>query len=294
MLIQSFLDYLRHERNYSEKTIENYRVDLEQFQDFFHAEDGTLEWGMVDADIVRRWIVSLMDGGYTATSVNRKLSALRSFYKHLLRRDVVKVNPMAKIQGPKADKPLPYFVKEADMDRLLDDTDFGEGFEACRDKMIIEAFYATGVRLSELVEMNDRDVDFTTNRLKVTGKRNKQRYIPFGEELRQSLLEYMDMRNCQFCPRLTDALFVSDKGGRISKAKVGRLVKENLSKVVSMKKRSPHVLRHSFATSMLNNHAELNVVKELLGHASLAATQIYTHTTFEELKEVYKLAHPRA
>lgn len=294
MLIQSFLDYLRHERNYSEKTIENYRVDLEQFQDFFHAEDETLEWGIVDADIVRRWIVSLMDGGYTATSVNRKLSALRSFYKHLLRRDVVKVNPMAKIQGPKADKPLPYFVKEADMDRLLDDTDFGEGFEACRDKMIIETFYATGVRLSELVEMNDRDVDFTTNRLKVTGKRNKQRYIPFGEELRQSLLEYMDMRNCQFCPRLTDALFVSDKGGRISKAKVGRLVKENLSKVVSMKKRSPHVLRHSFATSMLNNHAELNVVKELLGHASLAATQIYTHTTFEELKEVYKLAHPRA
>ena len=294
MLIQSFLDYLRHERNYSEKTIENYRVDLEQFQNFFHAEDETLEWEMVDADVVRRWIVSLMDGGYTATSVNRKLSALRSFYKHLLRREVVKVNPMAKIQGPKAEKALPYFVKEADMNRLLDDTDFGGGFEACRDKMIIETFYATGIRLSELVEMNDCDVDFTTNRLKVTGKRSKQRYIPFGEELRRSLLEYMDIRNCQFCPRLTDALFVSDKGGRISRAKVGKLVKKNLSKVVSMKKRSPHVLRHSFATSMLNNHAELNVVKELLGHASLAATQIYTHTTFEELKEVYKLAHPRA
>ncbi|MBQ8867809.1 MAG: tyrosine recombinase XerC [Bacteroidaceae bacterium] len=294
MLIKSFLDYLEHERNYSERTVTEYRTDLGQFQDFFHEEDETLEWETIDADVVRRWIIRLMDGGYTATSVNRKLSALRSFYKHLLWREVVKVNPMAKIQGPKMEKPLPYFVKETDMDRLLDETDFGEGFEACRDKVIIETFYATGVRLSELVGMNDRDVDFTTNRLKVTGKRNKQRYVPFGEELRRSLLEYVDMRNCQFCPRLTDALFVSDKGGRISKAKVGKLVKKSLSKVVSMKKRSPHVLRHSFATSMLNNHAELNVVKELLGHASLAATQIYTHTTFEELKEVYKLAHPRA
>lgn len=294
MLIESFLDYLRHERNYSERTVTEYRTDLGQFRDFFHEEDEMLEWEVIDADVIRRWVVLLMDGGYTATSVNRKLSALRSFYKFLLRRDVVKVNPMAKIQGPKNKKPLPYFVKEADMDRLLDETDFGDGFKACRDKMIIETFYATGIRLSELVGLDDRDADFTANRLKVTGKRNKQRYIPFGEELRQSLLAYIDMRNSQSFPRLTGALFVNGKGGRVSKAEVGKLVKKGLSKVVSMKKRSPHVLRHSFATSMLNNHAELNVVKELLGHASLAATQIYTHTTFEELKEVYKLAHPRA
>ena len=294
MLIESFLDYLSLERNYSERTIENYRVDLEQFRDFFREEDCTLEWEVIDVDIVRRWIVHLMDTGRKASSVNRKLSALRSFYKFLLRRDIVKKNPMSKVQGPKMGKPLPYFVKEADMNRLLDEVDFGEDFEACRDKMIIETFYATGVRLSELVGIDDRDVDFTANRLKVTGTRNKQRYIPFGEELRRSLLEYMDIRNNQFCLRLTDALFINSRGGRISKATVSELVKRSLSKVVSMNKRSPHVLRHSFATSMLNNHAELNVVKELLGHASLAATQIYTHTTFEELKEVYKLAHPRA
>lgn len=294
MLIKTFLDYLRHERNYSERTVTEYCTDLNQFQSFFHEEDGTLEWEIVDADIVRRWILQMMDRGYTSTSVNRKLSALRSFYKFLLRSEVVKVNPLAKIKGPKNKKPLPYFVKEMDMDRLLDETDFGEGFEACRDKMIIETFYATGIRLSELVGMNDCDVDFSANRLKVTGKRDKQRYVPFGEELRNSLLAYIDARNCQFCPRQTEALFVSGKGNRISKAKVGQLVKKCLSRVVSMKKRSPHVLRHSFATSMLNNCAELNVVKELLGHESLATTQIYTHTTFEELKEVYKRAHPRA
>ena len=294
MLIDSFLDYLRHERCYSECTVDAYRADLVQFEEFFHNEDDALEWETVDDDMVRRWIVRLMDGGYTPTSVNRKLSALRAFYKCLLRQKVVTVNPLAKVRGPKNKKPLPYFVKEADMNRLLDDADFGDGFEACRDKLVIETFYATGVRLSELVGIDDRDVDFSENRLKVTGKRNKQRCIPFGEELRRALLEYIDMRNNQFSVRPTDALFVNDKGGRISRGRVGDLVRKCLSRVVSMKKRSPHVLRHSFATSMLNNRAELNVVKELLGHASLAATQIYTHTTFEELKEVYKLAHPRA
>lgn len=294
MWIESFLDYLRLERNYSDHTVIGYRGDLEQFRDFFLQEDDMLEWEVVDADIVRRWVVRLMDEGCKPSSVNRKLSALRSFYKFLLRKEVVKTNPMAKVQGPKMGKPLPYFVKEADMDRLLDEADFGDGFAACRDKMIIETFYATGVRLSELVGLDDCDVDFTANRLKVTGKRDKQRYIPFGDELRRSLLEYIDVRNNHFSPRLTDALFVGARGGRIGKGMVGDLVRKNLSKVASMKKRSPHVLRHSFATSMLNNRAELNVVKELLGHASLAATQIYTHTTFEELKEVYKHAHPRA
>ena len=252
-----------------------------------------MEWKVVDADVIRRWIVCLMDDGYASTSVNRKLSSLRSFYKFLMRKGEVKVNPMARVLGPKKAKPLPSFVREAEMDRLLDETDFGEGFVACRNKVIIEVFYMTGVRLSELVGLKDQDVDFSSDRIKVTGKRNKQRYVPFGKELRQSLLGYIEMRDSSV-PRLTDALFVSERGNRISKTVVGNLVRRSLSKVVSLKKRSPHVLRHSFATSMLNNRAELNVVKELLGHASLAATQIYTHTTFEELKEVYKLAHPRA
>lgn len=294
MLIKSFLDYLRHERNYSERTVEEYRTDLEKFQAFFRAEDEMLEWKFVDADIVRRWVIWMMDEGHKTTSVNRRLSALRSFYKFLLKNEVVKVNPLAKVQGPKNEKPLPYFVKEADMNRLLDEMDFGEGFEAKRDKVIIETFYATGIRLSELVGLDDRDVDFVADRLKLTGKRNKQRYVPFGEELRRSLLAYIGVRNNQLGTTCDGPLFVNKKGNRINKTTVGNLVKKNLSRVVSMKKRSPHVLRHSFATSMLNNHAELNVVKELLGHASLAATQIYTHTTFEELKKVYNHAHPRA
>ncbi len=293
MLIESFKDYLRQERAYSERTVTEYETDLNQFQSFFRSEDELLEWKVVDADVIRSWIVRLMDDGYASTSVNRKLSSLRSFYKFLMRKGEVRVNPMTRVLGPKNAKPLPSFVRETEMDRLLDETDFGEGFVACRDKMVIEVFYMTGLRLSELVGLKDQDVDFSSDRIKVTGKRNKQRYVPFGKELRQSLLGYIEMRDSSV-PRLTDALFVSARGNRISKTVVGNLVRRSLSKVVSLKKRSPHVLRHSFATSMLNNRAELNVVKELLGHASLAATQIYTHATFEELKEVYKLAHPRA
>ena len=293
MLIESFKDYLRQERAYSERTVTEYETDLNQVQSFFRSEDEVLEWKVIDADVIRRWIVRLMDDGYASTSVNRKLSSLRSFYKFLMRKGEVRVNPMTRVLGPKNAKPLPFFVRETEMDRLLDETDFGEGFVACRDKMIIEVFYMTGLRLSELVGLKDQDVDFSSDRIKVTGKRNKQRYVPFGKELRQSLLGYIEMRDSSVS-RLTDALFVSARGNRISKTVVGNLVRRSLSKVVSLKKLSPHVLRHSFATSMLNNRAELNVVKELLGHASLAATQIYTHTTFEELKEVYKLAHPRA
>lgn len=293
MLINSFLNYLRQERAYSECTVIAYRTDLVGFESYFSEVDEALEWETVDADIVRRWVVSLMDRGYTSSSVNRKLSSLRTFYKYLLRRRIVEVDPMLKVKGPKGEKALPCFVKEADMNRLLDETNFGEGFAACRDKMVVEMFYATGVRLAELIGMDDRDVDFFSRRIKVTGKRNKQRMIPFGDELYRSLQAYIDMRD-RCLPRLSEALFVNEQGQRISRRKVSNLVRRSLSKVVSMKKRSPHVLRHTFATSMLNNQAELSVVKELLGHESLTTTEVYTHTTFEELKKVYKQAHPRA
>lgn len=293
MLVESFLEYLQFERGYSVCTVTAYKTDLAKFREYYLSVERGLDWDTIDADIVRCWMIYLMDQGYTATSVNRKLSSLRSYYKFLMKRGQIKKNPLVKVQGPKRKKPLPVFVKEADMDRLLDETDFGEGFLACRDKMIVGMFYATGVRLAELVGMNDSDIDFSAKRIKVTGKRNKQRIIPFGEELGESLQMYVGMRD-EICPRLTDALFVNEKGMRICRTKVENLVKNCLSKVVSLKKRSPHVLRHSFATAMLNNQAELGVVKELLGHESLAATEIYTHTTFEELKKVYKLAHPRA
>ena len=234
-----------------------------------------------------------MDGGSGYSSVNRKLSALRSFYKYLLKRGEVTKDPLRKITGPKKKKPLPVFIKESDMDRLLDETDFGDGFVGCRDRLIVGTFYATGVRLSELIGLNDSDVDFSSSQLKVTGKRNKQRLIPFGDELKQTMLEYVNIRNEQ-TPRMTDAFFVKENGERLYKELVYSIVKRNLSKVVTQKKRSPHVLRHTFATTMLNHEAELRTIKELLGHSSLATTEIYTHTTFEELKKVYKQAHPRA
>ena len=292
-LTDSFLDYLQYERNYSEETIKSYREDLRQFEEFAREEIGDSAPSEVKAELVREWIVSLMDRGYTSTSINRKLSSLRSFYKFLLRKGEVAVNPLQKITGPKNKKPLPAFLRESDMDRLLDEVDFGEGFKGCRDHMIIEMFYATGVRLSELIGLDNKDVDFSSSLIKVTGKRNKQRLIPFGDELKIAMTEYVDVRN-EAVPVRTDAFFVRENGERLSRSIVENLVKRNLSKVVTLKKRSPHVLRHTFATTMLNHDAELGAIKELLGHESLATTEVYTHTTFEELKKVYNLAHPRA
>lgn len=293
MLTDSFLDYLRYERNYSEKTVLAYGEDISQLREFAQEEIGDFNPAEVTPELIREWIVSLMDKGYASTSVNRKLSSLRSFYKFLLKKKVVLVDPLRKITGPKNKKPLPSFLKENEMNRLLDDTDFGEGFEGCRDHLIIEMFYATGIRLSELIGLDDKDVDFSASLLKVTGKRNKQRLIPFGDELKEGMLEYVNVRNEQVLES-GGAFFVRKNGERLYKNLVYNLVKRNLSKVVTLKKRSPHVLRHTFATTMLNNEAELGVVKELLGHSSLATTEIYTHTTFEELKKVYKQAHPRA
>lgn len=293
MLIESFLDYLRFERNYSDKTVLAYGEDIAQLQEFIKEEVGDFNPTEVKPEQIREWIVSLMDKGYTSTSVNRKLSSLRTYYKFLLRRKAVVTDPLRKITGPKNKKPLPSFLKESEMDKLLDDTEFSEGFRGCRDRMIIEMFYATGIRLSELIGLDDKDVDFSASLLKVTGKRNKQRLIPFGDELRDRMLEYINIRN-EKIPERSEAFFIRESGERLYKNLVYNLVKRNLSKVVTLKKRSPHVLRHTFATVMLNNEAELGAVKELLGHSSLATTEIYTHTTFEELKKVYKQAHPRA
>jgi integrase/recombinase XerC len=233
------------------------------------------------------------EGGCSPASVNRKLSSLRSFYRFLLRKGLVKVDPMRKIVGPKKKKPLPSFVREEDMDRLLDEMPFDDGFEGRRDRMILEVFYATGMRLSELIGLNDVDVDISARLIKVKGKRNKQRLIPFGDELMKGLLIYIKVRN-ETCLEGVEAFFVREDGKRMYPMQVYRLVRRNLSKVVALKKKSPHVLRHTFATAMLNGNAELRAVKELLGHENLATTEIYTHTTFEELKKVYEQAHPRA
>ena len=292
MMIEAFLDYLRFERNYSEHTVVAYETDLRQFGDFLKSVGEELDYTNVDADLIRSWVVTLMNSS-KSTSVNRKLSSLRSFYRFLMKRGKTTVNPLAKITGPKNSKPLPTFLRENDMDRLLDEISYGEGFEAVRDRMILETFYATGMRLSELVGLNDTDVDFSAMQMKVTGKRNKQRLIPFAGELAADLREYIIIRN-ETMPERSDAFFVLKNGKRMYPEKVYGIVRRNLAKVVSVKKKSPHVLRHTFATAMLNHEAELKSVKELLGHESLATTEIYTHTTFEELKKVYEQAHPRA
>ena len=292
MMIEAFLDYLRFERNYSEHTVVAYETDLRQFGDFLKSVGEELDYTNVDADLIRSWVVNLMNSS-KSTSVNRKLSSLRSFYRFLMKRGKTTVNPLAKITGPKNSKPLPTFLRENDMDRLLDEISYGEGFEAVRDRMILETFYATGMRLSELVGLNDTDVDFSAMQMKVTGKRKKQRLIPFAGELAADLREYIIIRN-ETIPERSDAFFVLKNGKRMYPEKVYGIVRRNLAKVVSVKKKSPHVLRHTFATAMLNHEAELKSVKELLGHESLATTEIYTHTTFEELKKVYEQAHPRA
>lgn len=293
LLTDSFLDYLRYERNYSDDTVKAYGEDIRQFQEFGGEDVGLQSPSEVVVDVVREWMIHLMNLGYATTSVNRKLSSLRSYYKYLLRRGEVKVDPLRKITGPKNKKNLPVFVKESEMNRLLDDENFGEGFEGCRDHLVIAMFYATGMRLSELIGLDDGDVDFAASVIKVTGKRNKQRLIPFGEELRVEMETYVKQRDESVLVR-SDAFFVRKTGERLYPNIVRKIVTRNLSKVVTVKKRSPHVLRHTFATSMLNHEAELGAIKELLGHESLATTEIYTHTTFEELKKVYNQAHPRA
>ena len=290
--IDSFIDYLLLERGYSSETTSNYSTDLHEFEAYIESVDATLTLEIVDADIVRNWSMSLMEKGLKASTVNEKLSALRSFYRFLLRKKIIEISPMQVVKGPKKKKPLPAFVREEEMNRLLDDTDYGEGWEGDRNRLIMQLFYETGVRRSELVGLNEADVDFYRGQIKVTGKRNKQRLIPFGGELKDALEAYM-ARKAQEVPRIDDALFVLKNGKRVSGQWVYLLVKRYLSQVSTLKKRSPHVLRHTFATAMLNNDAELEAVKELLGHASVSTTEVYTHTTFEELKNAYSAAHPR-
>ena len=290
---KSFLDYLRYERNDSVQTIVAYGEDLSQFEEFVCKQSENLSLENVDSNLVREWEMSLMNAKYSSASVNRKLSTLRAFYKFLLRKGVITSDPLGKVIGPKKKKPLPVFLKEKEINELLDDVDFGKGFSAVRDHLIIEMFYLTGMRRAELIGLQDGDVDVSSQTIKVNGKRNKQRLIPFGEELKDAIEQYVKLRDESVC-RMDQSFFVDEKGKPLYPVKVYHIVKENLSKVVTLKKRSPHVLRHTFATAMLNHDATLSAVKELLGHSSLATTQIYTHTTFEELKKAYKQAHPRA
>ncbi len=294
MMVEKFLEYMRYERNRSPLTVEAYEDDLRMFESYFREKDSQLTWESVDSDLIRDWMESMMDGGHSATSVNRRLSALRSFYRFALSRHMVERDPAHAITGPKKEKPLPVFVKEKDMNRLLDGEEmWDESFGDLRARTIIILLYQTGVRVSELTGMDVASVDMVEGYIKVRGKGNKDRLVPFGDELRNELQKYLKARE-SVAGGSAGPLFVDDKCRRMTRGNVKRIVENNLAKVTTQKKRSPHVLRHSFATAMLNNGAGIESVKKLLGHAKIATTEIYTHTTFEQLKRIYKQAHPRA
>ena len=294
MMTDDFLNYLRYERNRSELTIRNYGRSLNDFESYFKNRDSQLSWESVDSDLIRDWMESMMDKGDMASTVNNCLSAVRSFFRFALSRGLVESDPSYSVKGPKKQKPLPQFVREDEMNRLIDMPQmWEEGYQGVLARTIIILFYETGIRLAELVGLDNQDVDLDARQLKVTGKRDKQRVVPFGEELSTVLRDYILQRDERF-GKLDDALFLNDKGRRITRSQVEVLVKSHLSLVTTLKKRSPHVLRHSFATAMLNNGAGLESVRKLLGHESVATTEIYTHTTFEQLKRVYENAHPRA
>ena len=293
MKIDRFLDYLKLERNYSRLTVLKYESCLRLFEEYFKNLNTELEWESVDADVIRDWMESMMDSGLTAATVNGRLSAVRSFYRFALKKGLVENDPAHTITGPKKEKPLPKFIREKDMDRLLQPEMWGDTYKDVCARTIILLFYETGMRVGELVMLEDEMVDLDNRQLKVTGKRNKQRIIPFGAELEQALRDFVRLRDEQV-ERMEKGFFVTEKGRRVTYEQVRRMVKNHLGRVTTQQKRTPHVLRHTFATTMLNHEAGLESVKQLLGHESLATTEIYTHTTFEQLKKVYEKAHPRS
>ncbi len=294
MMIEQFLNYLRYERNASLLTVQKYEEALREFESYIIHKDSSLSMDQADTDLIRDWMESLMDKGNSASTINKKLSALRSFYRYALKRRLVSRDPAHPVTGPKKAKVLPQFVREGEMNRLLDDVEWGNTFKEVRARTILLILYEAGLRRSELVGLDDGDVDLARRQLKVTGKRNKQRIVPFGEELATELQRYLAARQQQYADFAGGAFFLNDKGRRVTGDQVYRTVRQHLSAVTTLKKRSPHVLRHTFATAMLNNGAGLESIKDLLGHESVATTEIYTHTTFEQLKRVYKEAHPRA
>ena len=292
-MIDRFLNYLRYERNRSPRTVQSYEDNLRDFETYFQGLDDCLTFCTVDTDVIRGWVEHLMDEGKKPATVCQRLSAIRTFYRYALMRHLVERDPAHVVTGPKKSKPLPQFLRESELDSLLDETLNEDNIYNVRVRTIFILFYETGIRLAELVGLNDEDVDFAAMQLKVTGKRDKQRIVPFGPELAETLQKYIALRDKEIA-HTTSALLVNDHGERMERWQVQYLVKKHLLGATTLKKRSPHVLRHSFATAMLNNGAGLESVKKLLGHESLNTTEIYTHTTFEQLKRVYNEAHPRA
>jgi integrase/recombinase XerC len=285
-----FLDYLRYQKRFSPQTLLSYETDLEQFIEFCNKKSQDSE--KANHLFIRRWIVEMLENNISARSVNRKISTLKSFYRFLIKEGLVQKNPLDKIVAPKTKKRLPVFIDEEQITSLLDTVDFGEGFMSNRDRLVVEMFYRTGVRLSELINLKDLDVNTRQQTIKVLGKRNKERIIPFSPDFVRNIDQYRQLRNKEI--GASETFFIGMKGKKMYEKEVYRLVHKYLSMVTTLEKKSPHVIRHTFATHLLNKGADLNAIKELLGHANLSATQVYTHNSFEKLKEIYNKAHPRA
>jgi integrase/recombinase XerC len=292
LLVEAFLGHIGKEKRFSQHTVTAYAKDLSQFITFM--QDG-LHIGSineVDHHDIRSWIISILeDEKLQASTVNRKISCLRSFFKFLLRNCHLVKDPMLRITSLRTSRKLPMFIEQAQMERLLDDVDFGEGFTGLRDRLIIDLLYNTGMRRAELIGLCVADVNLSKQELKVLGKRNKERIIPLSQHMTNKIKEYVEVRDTMSD---SNALIIDDQGKRISDSLVYRKVNKYLRLVTTIEKKSPHILRHTFATHMLNNGADLNAIKEILGHANLSATQVYTHNTIEKLKQIYEQAHPRA
>jgi integrase/recombinase XerC len=293
-MIDSFLKYLQFEKRVSAHTSLAYKNDLGQFSEFLKITFPDVAVESADYGAIRSWIISLVEEEIKATSINRKIASLKTFYKFLMRQEVIAKNPMQKIRVLKTQKRLPFFVKEGDMINLLDQVEFEDTFEGRRDRLMLEFFYATGMRLSELIHLKENQVNLHSRTIKVLGKRNKERVIPFPESIVSIIESYRKIRNRDVVMGTHGNLFVTDTGEPLYPMLVYRIVKKYLDVYTDSEKTSPHVLRHTFATHLLNKGAEINAVKDLLGHSSLAATQVYTHNSMEKIKKTFDQAHPKA
>ena len=294
MLTESFYHFLEFERRYSAHTLTSYKNDLHQFSSFLTSNYALQDLSLVEHRHIRSWIVSLVDEQISPRSVNRKIATLRSFYKFLLGRELVQKDPTSKVKALKSSKRLPQFVKESEMAQLLDHFEFEPNFEGQRDRLILEALYGTGMRLSELLQLTEASVDFAKRQIKVLGKRNKERIIPIPDSLAQQLKSFVQLKKENFSENCAAEIIVTSKGGKAYPMLIYRTVKKYLSQFTNADKTSPHALRHTFATHLLTKGADLNAVKDLLGHSSLAATQVYTHNSLEKLKAAFERAHPKA
>ena len=290
--VDEFLSYLNLQKRFSPLTTKNYAVDLKQFFNFLNQEVYDSRLSEISYQHVRSFIASLIDKKKSTVSVNRKISCLKSFFKFALKNNLISNNPMQKIQGPKTPKRLPVFIDENQIDKIFNQLKFDSGFEGIRNKLLIDVLYQTGLRRAELINLKETDLDLISLQLKVLGKRNKERIIPFSIHLKRSIQEYLNAK--QENNLINSFLFVNLKNIQLSPQALTKIVSEILSEVTTNKKKSPHILRHTFATHLLNRGADINAVKELLGHANLSATQIYTHNTIEKLKKSYNQAHPRS